>query len=370
MAAIAESIEKIYIREVSVSAYIIPTDEEESDGTLKWNSTTLILIQIGAGGKNGIGYTYADASAALLIERTLKKIIIGKNAMDIPSITGQLIEHIRNNGQAGIAMMAVSAIDSALWDLKAKILNLPLSSLLGRVRNEMPIYYSGGFTSYNSARLQKQLAGWAAHGAKQVKIKIGRQPDKDAERVKLARQVIGTDVQLFVDANGAYTVRQAIDKAIDFSEFDIRWFEEPVMADNLSGLNFIRSHVPAPVNIAAGEYGYNLPYFEKMLLAGAVDVLQADATRCGGITGFLKAAHLAEAFQIPFSSHCAPSLHMHVALSLPNFYIAEYFYDHYRIEQMLFDGVALPASGVLKPDLNRTGLGIEFKYQDAQEYKI
>jgi len=107
-----------------------------------------------------------------------------------------------------------------------------------------------------------------------------------------------------------------------------------------------------------------------MLAAGSVDVLQADATRCGGITGFLKAGYLAEAHQLPFSSHCAPALHLHPTLCLPSFFISEYFHDHVRIEQMLFDGVSPPQNGTLKPDLTRPGLGIEFKHQDAEKFKL
>ena len=124
------------------------------------------------------------------------------------------------------------------------------------------------------------------------------------------------------------------------------------------------------MNIVAGEYGYNLPYFEKMLDSEAVDILQADATRCGGISGFLKAGFLCEAYQLPFSSHCAAALHLHPALTMPCFYIAEYFHDHSRIEEMLFDGIQKPLCGKMKPDLSRPGFGIEFKYADAEKYKV
>jgi L-alanine-DL-glutamate epimerase-like enolase superfamily enzyme len=266
--------------------------------------------------------------------------------------------------------MAISAVDNALWDLKAKLFNVPLVSLLGKVRDDFRIYGSGGFTSYSIDRLQKQLGGWADEGITQVKMKIGRDAAKDVERVKTARQAIGKDCALFVDANGAYTIKQALEKARQFEELGVSWFEEPRPSDDLKGLNFIREHAPAGMNVAAGEYGYHLPYFKQMLAAGSVDVLQADATRCGGISTFLKAGHVCEAYQLPFSSHCAPSLHLHAGLSLPSFYTGEYFYDHVRIENMLFDGVARPVNGALHADWSRPGIGLEFKKKDAGKYKV
>lgn len=365
-----KSPERINIKNVKVSAYTVPTDAPESDGTIEWNSTTLVLVEINAGGKEGIGYSYTDVSSAFFIEKNLVDIVVGKNAMDIPFILQSMIHSVRNAGNYGIVSMAISAVDNALWDLKAKILNLPLVSLLGKVRDKSQIYGSGGFTSYSIDRLQKQLGGWADEGITQVKMKIGSDPAKDVERVKKAREAIGKDCALFVDANGAYTVRQALEKAYQFEKLGVSWFEEPRPSSDLKGLNFIREHAPAGMNIAAGEYGYYLSYFEQMLHAGAVDVLQADATRCGGISTFLKAGHICEAHQLPFSSHCAPALHLHAGLSLSSFFTGEYFYDHVRIENMLFDGVAQPVNGALHADLNRPGIGLEFKTKDAGKYKV
>jgi len=266
--------------------------------------------------------------------------------------------------------MAISAIDNAMWDLKAKIFDVPLCKLLGQAKESMLIYGSGGFTSYSKKQLQQQFVSWAELGIQYMKMKVGTNPEKDVQRVKEAREALTGSVQLMIDANGAYTAKQALQKATEVMEYNVTWFEEPVSSDNLEALHFIREHAPAQMNIAAGEYGYNLPYFEAMLRAKAVDVLQADATRCGGITGFLKAGYLAEAHQLPFSSHCAPALHLHAAVCLPSFFISEYFHDHVRIEEMLFDGVSPPKNGVLKPDLGRPGLGLEFKYRDAEKYKL
>jgi L-alanine-DL-glutamate epimerase-like enolase superfamily enzyme len=261
-------------------------------------------------------------------------------------------------------------VDNALWDLKAKLLGLPLCTLLGAVKDEMLLYGSGGFTSYSHVQLEEQFGNWVGMGLKYVKMKIGTHIDKDLERVKVAREVIGIHTGLFVDANGGYTAKQAVNMAQQFEHYNVSWFEEPVASDDLKGLNFIREHVPAAMSVAAGEYGYNLPYFQAMLSSGAVDILQGDATRCGGITGFLKAGYLCEAYQLPYSSHCAPAIHLHAALALPSFYISEYFYDHARIEDMFFDGVVKPVNGSLKPDLSRPGLGLTLKEADANKYLV
>lgn len=360
----------VNIEDVEVSAYTIPTDAPESDGTIKWESTTLVLVEIQAGGKRGIGYSYADVSSALFIQHHFKKIVVGKDALQIPLILKQMVRSVRNSGNSGIIAMAIAAVDNALWDLKAKLLGLPLVSLLGKVRDDLVIYGSGGFTSYSIDRLQKQLGGWAQQGITQVKMKIGREPEKDVERVKKAREAIGKDCALFVDANGAYQAKQALEKAEEFAALDVTWFEEPVPSSDLQGLHFIRDRAPGKMQIAAGEYGYNLPYFWQMLHEEAVNVLQADATRCGGISVFLKAGDLCEAHQLPFSSHCAPAIHLHAGLSCRAFYTAEYFYDHVRIENMLFEGVAQPVKGALHANMDRPGFGLEFKYKEAEKYRV
>lgn len=361
---------KIAIRNVHARAYRIPTDLPEADGTLEWNDTTLVLAEVYAGDVTGIGYTYGNAAITTVITGALAETINGRNILDIPSVHEAMKRRIRNEGAAGLAMMALSAVDCALWDAKAKLFDLPLYQLLGRVREEIRIYGSGGFTTYTDDQLERQLSGWKEAGIKDVKIKVGRDPVRDIERVRQARQVIGDGASLYVDANGAYTCRQALQQAQAFIGSGVGWLEEPVPSDDLAGLNFIRERTPGGIQVAAGEYGYDLVYFRRMLDAGAVDVLQADATRCGGITGFINAGRLCEAYGVPFSSHCAPTLHMQAALSLPSFFIAEYFHDHVRIESMLFEGCPRPGGGILVPDPGLPGLGIVFRYADAEKYMI
>ncbi len=296
---------KVSVDRIDVSAYRIPTSTPESDGTYEWKATTLILVEAAGGGQTGIGYSYADLATATLVRELLADVVTGLDAMAVPGAWSKMVAAIRNLGRPGVASMAISAVDAALWDLKARLLKLPLATLLGTVREAAPIYGSGGFTSYSDAQVAEQFGRWAESGITRFKMKIGRHPDNDVNRVRQARACIGPNAELFVDANGALARKQALAMAEAFHEFRVTWFEEPVSSDDLAGLRLIRDRAPAGMEIAAGEYGYDLFYFERMLEAGAVDVLQADATRCGGITGFLRAGILCECRSLPFSAHCA-----------------------------------------------------------------
>ncbi|MFM0642836.1 enolase C-terminal domain-like protein [Paraburkholderia bryophila] len=352
------------------SAYRIPTDAPEADGTFAWHATTLVVVEVDAAGHTGIGYTYSDASIVALIRDTLGECVLQHDAWDIRAIWQQMQRQVRNLGRAGLAATAISAVDCALWDLKAKLLGLPLVRLLGAARDTVPIYGSGGFTTYSDKQMREQLAGWVERdGCRWVKIKIGSEPEKDPARVETARAAIGT-AGLFVDANGAFTPQPALHWAQRFAEQRVEWFEEPVSSDDPAGLHFVREHAPAGMEIAAGEYGYTLDDFRQLLAAGSVDVLQADVSRCGGVTGFMQAADLCDAFHVPLSAHCAPALHLHVACAAPRLRHQEWFHDHVRIESMLFDGAPRAAGGVIAPDLSRPGCGLEFKARDAASYRI
>jgi len=355
------------IARIDVSAYTIPTDAPESDGTLEWHQTTLVLVLAGAGGTTGVGYSYANRATAVLVGDTLAGVVQGRDALDVTGAWDAMVAAIRNLGRPGISSMAIAAVDNALWDLKARLLDVPLVRLLGAARDAIPVYGSGGFTSYATSRLEEQLGGWARSGIRMVKMKIGREPSADVARVRAARQAIGPDTSLFVDANGAYSRKQALGFAEAFAGLGVTWFEEPVPSDDLEGLRLIRDRAPPGMDVTAGEYGYDLVYFRRMCEAGAVDVLQADATRCAGVTGFMRAAAVAKSFHLPLSSHCAPSIHVHPCCAAGARHL-EYFHDHVRIERMLFDGALEPVDGKLRPATDRPGFGLTFKAADARQY--
>ena len=359
------------IAAVRAQAFTVPTDAPEADGTAAWSETTIVVVHAGGGGQEGMGYSYADRSAAGLVTHTLGSVVEGRCALDPQDAWRAMQNKVRNPGREGIAACAISAVDVALWDLKAKLLGVSLSSLLGRYRESVPIYGSGGFTSYDDRQLAEQLGSWVEReGCRRVKMKIGSDPEHDPARVAAAKAAIGNAV-LFVDANGAFGVKQALHLAEVFAaEQGVAWFEEPVSSDDLEGLRRMRDRAPAGMEIAAGEYGYEPGYFRRMLEAGAVDVLQADATRCGGVTGFLQAAALADAHHVDLSAHCAPALHRHLGTAAPRFRHCEWFHDHVRIERMLFDGAPVARDGAIAPDLDRRGLGLDLKTQDAARFAV
>lgn len=358
------------VDDLRVSTYRVPTEQPaESDGTFVWNATTLVLVEVRAAGTTGVGYSYADDGTAALIHHTLRDVVRGMDAMATGRVWKALVASVRNLGRSGIASMAISAVDVALWDLKARLLEIPLVTLLGATSDSAPIYGSGGFTSYSVDELTTQLAGWVNDGIPRVKMKIGRDPRADVARVAAARAAIGAGAELFVDANGAYDRKQALAQAERFAELDVTWFEEPVYYGDLEGLRLIRDRAPAGVEISVGEYGYQPRDFADVIAADAADVLQADATRCEGITGLLTVDALCDAASIPLSTHCAPALHAHPACVLKRLRHVEYFFDHARIERMLFDGALSPRDGALHPDRSRPGLGLEFKHEDARNYK-
>jgi L-alanine-DL-glutamate epimerase-like enolase superfamily enzyme len=325
-------------------------------------------VECACGDRKGLGYTYADSSAGRLIAEKLAPLVRGTDPHEVTRTWEVLRQSIRNLGRPGLSSSAIAAVDAALWDLKARLLDVPLVTLLGRVHDAVPVYGSGGFTSYSERQLEAQLGTWMREGISRMKMKVGRDPRADSRRVRVARRVIGSGAELYVDANGAYSRKQALRMADEFAEAGVTWFEEPVNSDDLTGLRLLRDRAPGGMDVTAGEYGYDLTYFRRMLEAEAVDVLQIDGTRCAGITEFLRAGALAAAFGVPVSSHTAPALHLHPCAALPGLRHMEYFHDHVRIERMLFDGVPRPLAGALVPDLSRPGLGLDLKRSEAQCY--
>jgi L-alanine-DL-glutamate epimerase-like enolase superfamily enzyme len=357
---------------LDAAVYVVPTDAPEADGTLAWDKTTLVLVTARAGGQQGIGWSYTAAAAAQVVTGILSEVVTGRNALDVAGANEAMTRALRNVGRPGIGAMALSAADIALWDLKARLLSCPVAGLIGRTRDDVPVYGSGGFTTYDDARTREQLSGWVDKDRiPRVKIKIGESwggsESRDLDRVALAREVIGPDTELYVDANGGYSTGQAVRMAHQMDDFGVTWFEEPVSSQDLEGLAVIRKQVRP--DVTAGEYSWTLADSARLLAAEAVDCLQLDVTRCGGITEFLRGAALAAAHNVQVSGHCAPNLHAQVAVAVPNLRHLEYFHDHQRIERMLFDGTLDPDGGALTPDPDRPGLGLELRSADAERYR-
>ncbi len=356
---------------VEVAAYKVPTaTDEESDGTLVWDSTSVVVVEITADGRTGPGYTYCHPAAAEVIKSKLASVIEHADPLMPQHAWSELQVEARQLGHAGIAAMAISAVDIAMWDLKAKLLDCCLADALPRFHESVPIYASGGFTNYSEQQLRAQVRAWADQGFSSMKIKVGRDKVADPGRIDVVRSVAGPNVELMVDGNGAYTPQEALHWAGSFREQGVTYFEEPLSSQDLHGLADLRRRAPAGLAIAAGEYGWNLPYFQQMLDAGAVHILQADVTRCGGITNLLRIDGLCKARNLPFSAHCAPAVSAHACCAMETVVHIEYFFDHYRIERMLFEGTLDPDEGLLAPDRSRPGLGLELKREEAERYRV
>ncbi|NYJ06742.1 enolase C-terminal domain-like protein [Petropleomorpha daqingensis] len=333
------------------------TPTPETDGTLCWGATTAVTVEVDAGGSTGLGWTYSSPAAAAVVTDVLSGVLCGHDAFDIPGAAEAMHRAGRNLGTRGLFAQAQSAADIALWDLKARLLDVPLADLFGRTRHRVPVYGSGGFTNLDRTQLAEQVAGWVAAGCTAMKIKIGESwganPGRDLARVRRLRELAGDGVELMVDANGGYSPGQARRIGAALDELGVVWFEEPVSSDDVDDLGALRGELRC--DVAAGEYVADAR--EAARLAPAVDCLQLDVTRCGGYTGWLRCTAIAVAAGRQVSGHCAPSLHVPVAAALPELRHVEWFADHARLEPLLVDGAPPVIDGeLLVPDAPGHGM--------------
>ena len=358
-----------HVTAVSATAYTVPTAGPEADGTLTWDQTTMVVVEARAGDAVGTGWTWAPAAAVQVVRDLLAPVVVGRAALAPRAANAAMTAAVRNAGRAGLVAMALSAVDIALWDLGARVLDLPLHAWWGTDPVPVAVYGSGGFTTYTDDQLREQLTGWRELGLTRVKIKIGeswgRCEERDLARTALARAVVGDDTELYVDANGGYHAGQAarIGRALD--DLDVRWFEEPVSSEDTAGLAYVRSRVRA--DVAAGEYAWTLG--DAARLVPVVDCLQVDATRCGGYTEWFRIAALAAAHGLDVSAHCAPYLSVPVAAATPRFRHIEWFHDHVRIVRELVEGYADPVRGTLTPS-DAPGHGLRLRHPQADRYRV
>ncbi|WP_323097442.1 enolase C-terminal domain-like protein [Intrasporangium sp. YIM S08009] len=348
---------------VRATAFTVPTDAPEADGTIAWDSTTCVVVEVGCDGLTGTGWTYGAPAVAELVRELLAPVVEGRDALAVADLWSDQVRAMRNVGTRGPGAMAVSALDTALWDLRARLLGVPLHQLLGSDRVSVPVYGSGGFTTYSQERTVEQLTGWAALGAHWVKLKIGESwgtcVDRDLERTAAVVGAVGRGVEVFVDANGGFSVGQAVRVGRRLDELGVTWFEEPVSSDDPAGLRHVRERVVA--DVAAGEYADSLDAVRVLCASGAVDCLQLDVTRIGGITALYRAAAIAQAHHLDVSAHCAPHLSAVAFSAVPGLRHLEYFHDHVRVEELLFDGVPRLVAGCLPLDADASGHGMRLR---------
>lgn len=355
---------------VSTGVYRFPTPQPESDGTLTWDATTAVTVELSAEGETGLGWTYSTAAAADLVRDHLAHLVRGSDPLDVAGTWEAMVRACRNLGRPGLVSQAIAAVDIALWDLKARLLGRPLAEVFGRMRDEVPVYGSGGFTSLDDHQLREQVDGWLAAGCGAVKIKVGEawgtRPDRDLDRTRFVRSLVGDRVELMVDANGGYDTGQARRLGACYDDLGVSWLEEPVSSDDLPGLALLRGTLRC--DIAAGEYADSVTYCQRMLGAGAVDCLQVDVTRCAGYTEWLRCAAVAAGHGLQISAHCAPSLHAPVAAAVPNLRHVEWFADHARLEPLLVDGLPTVTAGALHLT-GAPGHGMRLR-QDAARFRV
>lgn len=346
---------------VDVSVRTFPTPEPEADGTLEWDATTAVVVVLQAGERTGLGWTYSSPAAATVIEHHLAGAVRGRAVHDLVAGWDAMRRACRNLGTRGLVMQAISAVDIAWWDLRARVLGCSLVELFGSTRDTVPIYGSGGFVTLDDDELAEQVAHWQDLGCTHMKIKIGEawgtRVDRDLARTEQLRKLAGDEATPMVDANGGYDLGTArrVGRALD--DLGVRWFEEPVSSDDRAGLARLRAELDC--DVAAGEYLSD--EFETADLLGSVDCLQLDATRCGGYTGWLRSAALAQAANRQVSAHCAPALHAHVAAAVPNIRHIEYFVDHERLEARLVSGAPEASAGSVHLDPAAPGHGMALR---------
>lgn len=318
----------------------------------------------------GLGVGDGGRAAQTLINESLKPILIGADPLFIEKLWDDMFWRVRGVGRKGLAFGAISAVDIALWDLKAKYFNVPLYKLLGAYTDTVPVYGSGGWTHFSADELVAEQAGYVERGMKSVKMKVGKDFGKsekeDIERLAAVRDAVGDDVEILIDANNGYYAKQAIRMARAFEPYRVGWFEEPVLADDIEGLAAIAAAIDIPV--ATGEHEYSKFGFRELIARGGADIVQPDIGRVGGVTEWIKVANLAHAFNLPVAPHAFQLVHLHVTCATPNLRIVEYLGAAEEFDKLVYTEFPEPIDGMWSPYPDRPGLGLELNPDVVKKY--
>ena len=323
-------------------------------------------------GTEGLGIGQGSPGVRQVVEDGLKDVLIGRDPLDLERLWSDMFWRVRGYGRKGIAFCAMSAVDIGLWDLKAKALGLPLYKLLGPYAESVPIYGSGGWTDMTVDELIEQARGFIEQGTDRVKIKVGKDFGKaereDIERVAAVREAVGDDVALYIDANGAYYPKQAVYMAREFEQHQVGWFEEPVLADDIAGLAEVRRAINIPV--ATGEQEYTKYGFKALLSGGGADIVQPDVGRVGGVTEWMKVAHMADAFGLQVAPHAMQQVHLHLACATPNLKLVERLDVETEGDAIWYTEVPQPKDGMWSPFRDKPGLGLELDPYAVERWAV
>ncbi len=351
----------------------LPADEPLAAAATNPNGvrpTVLLLLRTDQG-IEGVGFTFLGAGLSRALKAAVEDmagLCVGLDPLQAPLLVDRIKTAAAGSGPAGIFTLALAAIDMALWDIRGKAFGQPLWRLLGAARLPVPTYASGALMrELGIEAALKACERLKAAGHRQVKMQLALpgpfQPPLEIDRVQRIREALGRDIELMIDVNQRWNVKQAIWMARALEEFDIAWIEDPTAHDDLAGLARIASNVSMPV--AAGEYAYGLAGFRQLLDAGAADIVMIDPFRAGGISTWLKIAALAEAHGKPVVSHLAPEIQMHLIAAIPNGLTVEYMpWSH-----AMFKEVPWPRNGCLELG-DVPGLGLEIDRQAVDRYKL
>jgi len=318
------------------------------------------------------GFAPGIGTARGVIHDVLKPLLVGQDPLAHERVWDDMFWRVRGFGRKGVAFSAISAVDIALWDLKAKIFGVPLYRLLGPYTDTVPIYGSGGWTSFTEDELVREQVGYVERGIPRVKMKVakdfGRAEAEDLRRLAAVRKAVGDGVEIFVDANNGFYAKQAIGFARRMADYDVHWFEEPVLADDIAGLAAIARAIDIPV--ATGEHEYTKYGFKALIEAGGADIVQPDVGRVGGVTEWLKVAHLAHAFNLPVAPHAVQLVHLHLACATPNLKVVEYLGVSEETDKLFYTEFPEPKDGLWSPYADRPGLGLELDPHAVERYAV
>lgn len=357
------------IGKIDVHLVSAPVTAGFADATRKVETIGFVIVRVTtAEGLEGVGVTYHEVggeAVVALIRRNMVPKLIDRDPLQTEAIWQEFFHYLRGVGRKGLTFCALSAIDVALWDLKGKITGLPVCRLLGGDRTRVPVYASGGWTSYDDDQLVDEMRGMVARGYRMVKFKVGvdggRNLRRDAERVRKVREAVGPDVDLLLDANNCFDAATAVQLANRIREYDIRLFEEPVFADDIPGLARFRRGTDIP--LATGEHEYTKFGVRDLLLHGAADIVQVDGARAGGYTEMLKCAALTQAWNVPFAPHAMENVHLHLVAAVPNAIFLERLLMFEDITAAVFKGAPVPVDGHMTvPDLPGLGLVLDMDF--------
>jgi L-alanine-DL-glutamate epimerase-like enolase superfamily enzyme len=329
-----------------------------------------VTVELGTDqGIEGLGITFFGGALTPALKAAvdvLGQLVQGEDPMRVEAVAAKLRQAAGTAGPGGIFTLALSAIDTALWDIKGKALGQPVSALLGGHRERVPTYASGALMRPHPvdylAKAGPRLVGM---GFRQMKMQCGSEATVagSVERVRVTREAIGGDVDLMCDINQLWSVNQAIEIGRRIEPYHLFWLEDPVVHDDFQGLARVADNLTTP--IAAGEYHYGIRPFRHMLEARSIDVVMIDLVRVGGITQWMKVAGMAEAFNLPVVSHLIPEIHVHLIAAIPHGLTVEYMPWTLRLFE---DTPALVDGQLVVPQ--KPGLGLAFSADALKRYQV